>query len=161
MLVAELRPVRVDAVEIDDLVDITDSVDCFLLISGLPERFEGVSDGLLGGSCGDGPDGCLGGSLGAVLLAGLFGIVGGARSTTPLISPADGWFPISWPASAAHTWTPTGGTLVVCCLDGISGLFFGTVGGAAFAPGCRPTWSNFKAAMRAAILVLPSCSAIL
>ncbi|KAG9967373.1 hypothetical protein KCU61_g102, partial [Aureobasidium melanogenum] len=96
LLVAELIPVRVDAVEIEDLVDTIDSLDCFLSISGLPDMFEGVSEGLLGGSCGAGPDGCLGGSLGAALLAG--------------------------------------GTLVVCCLDGRSGLLVGTAGGPAFPP---------------------------
>ena len=132
LLVAELRPVQEDAVEIEDLVDITDSLDCFLSISGLADIVDGVSEGLLGGNCGDGPDGCLGGSLGAALLAGRFGIVGGVRMTVPFNSPVDGWFPMSWPASAADTCTPTGGTLVVCCLDGRSGLFFGTVG--------RPVW---------------------
>ena len=95
MLVAELRPVRLDAVEIEDLVDTTDSLDCFLLTSGLPDMFEGVSEGLLGGNCGAGPDGCLGGSLGAALLAGRFGITGGIRLTTPFISPVAGWFPTS------------------------------------------------------------------
>ena len=85
LFVAELRPVREDAVEIDDLVDITDSLDCFLLMSGLADMFEGVSEGLLGGNCGDGPDGCLGGNLGAAFLTGRLGIVGGARWTTPLI----------------------------------------------------------------------------
>jgi hypothetical protein len=64
LLVAELTPVRLDAVEIDDLVDMTDSLDCFLLASGLVD----VSDSVLGGNCGAGPDGCLGGNLGAALL---------------------------------------------------------------------------------------------
>jgi hypothetical protein len=86
LLVAELIPVRVDAVEIDDLVDITDSLDCFLLISGLAY----VSEGVLGGNCGAGPDGCLGGNLGAALLAGRFGIVGGTRWTAPFMFPVDG-----------------------------------------------------------------------
>lgn len=90
LLVAELGPVREDAVEIEDLVDITDSLDCFLSISGLADIVDGVSEGLLGGNCGDGPDGCLGGSLGAALLAGRFGIVGGVRTTVPFISPVDG-----------------------------------------------------------------------
>lgn len=90
LLVAELTPVRVDAVEIEDLVDTTDSLDCFLLISGLPDMFEGVSEGLLDGNCGTAPDGCLGGSLGAALLAGRFGIIGGVRLTMPSISPVDG-----------------------------------------------------------------------
>jgi hypothetical protein len=79
LLVAELTPVRVDVVETEDLVDITDSLDCFLFISGLADVFEGVSEGILGGKFGDGPDGCLGGSLGAALLAGRFGIVGAVR----------------------------------------------------------------------------------
>jgi hypothetical protein len=86
LLVAELRPVRADAVEIEDLVDNTDSLDCFLLTSGLAD----VSEGVLGGNCGAGPDGCLGGNLGAALLVGRFGIVGGTRWTTPFISPVDG-----------------------------------------------------------------------
>jgi hypothetical protein len=125
LLVAELIPVRVDAVEIDDLVDIVDSLDCFLLTSGLAD----VSEGVLGGNCGAVPDGCLGGNFGAALLAGRFGIVGGTRWTTPFISPVDGWFPVSWPASAADAYIPRGGTLVVCGLDGRSGLFFGIGGG--------------------------------
>jgi hypothetical protein len=79
LLVAELIPVRVDVVEIEDFVDITDSFDCFLPISGLADIFEGVSEGLLGGRFGDGPDGCLGGNLGAAFLAGRFGIVGAVR----------------------------------------------------------------------------------
>jgi hypothetical protein len=79
LLVAELIPVRVDVVEIEDLVDITDSLDCFLPISGLADILEGVSESLLGGRFGDGPDGCLGGSLGAALLAGRFGIIGAVR----------------------------------------------------------------------------------
>lgn len=95
LLVAELIPVRVDAVETEDLLDITDSLDCFRLISGLADMFEGVSEGLLGGNCGDGPDGCLGGNLGAAFLAGRVGIVGGVRWTASFISPANGWFPIS------------------------------------------------------------------
>jgi hypothetical protein len=86
LLVAELTPVRLDAVEIDDLVDMTDSLDCFLLASGLVD----VSDSVLGGSCGAGPDGCLGGNLGAALLVGRVGIVGGTRWTAPFISPVDG-----------------------------------------------------------------------
>lgn len=90
LLVAELIPVRPDAVETEDLVDTTDSVDCFLLISGLADVFEGVSEGLLGGNCGDGPDGCLGGSLGAAFLAGRLGIVGGVRWVIPFMSPANG-----------------------------------------------------------------------
>lgn len=90
LLVAELTPVRVDAVEIEDLVDTTDSLDCFLSTSGLADMFEGVSEGLLGGSCGAGPEGCLGGSLGAALLAGRFGIIGGVRLTMPSTSPVDG-----------------------------------------------------------------------
>jgi hypothetical protein len=75
LLVAELIPVRADVVEIDDLVDITDSLDCFLLMSGLVD----IPEGVLGGNCGAGPDGCLGGNLGAALLAGRVGIVGGTR----------------------------------------------------------------------------------
>lgn len=90
LLVAELIPVRVDAVDIEDLVDTTDSLDCFLSTPGLPDMFEGVSEGLLGGSCGAGPDGCLGGSLGAALLTGRFGITGGVRLTSPFTSPAAG-----------------------------------------------------------------------
>lgn len=95
LLVAEFIPVRPDAVEIEDLVDVTDSLDCFLAMSGLADVFEGVSEGLLGGNFGDGPDGCLGGSLGAAFLDGRFGIIGGVRWAIPFMSPADGWFPIS------------------------------------------------------------------
>jgi hypothetical protein len=79
LLVVELIPVRVDVVEIEDLVDITDSLDCFLPIPGLADIFDGDSEGLLGGRFGDGPDGCLGGSLGAAVLAGRFGIFGAVR----------------------------------------------------------------------------------
>jgi hypothetical protein len=50
LLVFVFIPVRVDADEIDDLVDTADSLDNFLPLSGLEKGSDGDSEGLLGGS---------------------------------------------------------------------------------------------------------------
>ena len=64
----------------EDLEDTTDSVEGFLLTSGLLDASDGDSDGLLGGSCGIWADGLRGGRDGTAFLAGLPGSDGGGAS---------------------------------------------------------------------------------